>query len=269
LNIKSPQIPKIIYDTREKRPFKFSYFKIKKKRLITGDYTFAGWEKVIAIERKGCIKELFSNLSSRDRVRFKKNLLKLSKYPVRCIIVEDIKLQIKQKEQELEKWKNQLDKLYQDKAQTTINQENHIGDRDVLASKIKRLDGEVTAAKKRIEYLPYEINELKIKLQEAEKRETEIAKILPKQQQLVDDIIQMSKTLVDQLRVASDTNSKLKLLYQRYHNYQKETGKKLMPNSGVCSPSSSWLKCVFGILSQEVDGKRPHRTLGMGANMPL
>ena len=94
--------------------------------------------------------------------------------------------------------------------------EDGIGDYDILTSWINRLGGEITAAKKRIEFLPYEIKELKIKMQKAEKREAEIAKTLPKQQQLVDEIIQTSKTLVEQLKVANDTNNRLKLLHDSY-----------------------------------------------------
>jgi len=182
---------------------------------------------------------------------------------------DEIKQQINQKEKELEKWKAQLDRLFQEKAQTSGKLEDGIGDRDVLVSRINRLDGEISAAKSNIEFLPYQIKELKSKLLEAEMRETEIAKIIPKQQELVDEIVQASKLLVEQLRLAKNTNDELKLRFERYHIYRGETGKNLLPKKGVCSPSKSWLSCIYGVLSQEVEGKRPHRTLGIGANMPL
>ena len=180
---------------------------------------------------------------------------------------EDIKLQLKRKEEELEKWKSQLDKLFKQKAQTAIKREKGIGDKDVLASKIKRLDGEITAAKEKIEYLPFEIRELQTELQEVEKKEEEIAKIIPKQQQIVDDIIATSSWLVKHLLTAKQSNDKLKSLYVSYRAYEKDTGKKLLPNKGICSPSSTWLDSVYGTLSRELKGEIVARTLG--TNRPL
>lgn len=180
---------------------------------------------------------------------------------------EDIKLQLKRKEEELEKWKSQLDKLFRQKAQTAIKREKGIGDRDVLASKIKRLDSEITAAKEKIEYLPFEIQELQTELQAVEKRESEIQKIIPKQQQVTDEIIQTSEWLVKHLLTAKQSNDKLKRLYASYRAYEKDTGKKLLPNKGTCCPSSTFLNSVYETLSRELKGEIVARTLG--TNRPL
>jgi len=81
----------IIQDDREKKPWKLDpdHFKVKKKRLAVGDYTLEGWEDIIAIEKKGSIKELVTNLSNRYRPTFKKFLTKLERVPFKIIIIED------------------------------------------------------------------------------------------------------------------------------------------------------------------------------------
>jgi len=92
---KKKQLPmnfNIVYDDREKRPWTFlekDYGVMKKKRLKCGDYSIEGYEDCIAIEKKSGVGELFANLTGRYRETFKRFLKRLSKYPVKCIIVEN------------------------------------------------------------------------------------------------------------------------------------------------------------------------------------
>ncbi len=81
----------ILYDDRERKPWKIYslMFKFKRTRLKCGDYTIEGFEDIVAIEKKSGILELISNLSGKDRPRFKRFLEKLSKYPIKCIVIED------------------------------------------------------------------------------------------------------------------------------------------------------------------------------------
>ncbi len=54
----------ILTDTREKTPWDFSFFKAKQKftYVKAGDYTIAGLENIIMIERKKTVFELINNL---------------------------------------------------------------------------------------------------------------------------------------------------------------------------------------------------------------
>lgn len=81
----------IIQDDRERLPWKFlsAQWLVEVKRLAVGDYTVKGYESKIAIEKKSGFKELFANLTSNDRPRFERYLARLSKFPVKCIVVED------------------------------------------------------------------------------------------------------------------------------------------------------------------------------------
>jgi len=89
--LKPKKIPKsftIIMDDREKKAWDLPY-KIERKRLKTGDYTIRGFEKVIAIEKKSGLVELLNDLANGYRPTFERFLKRLSKYPVKVIIVED------------------------------------------------------------------------------------------------------------------------------------------------------------------------------------
>ena len=84
----------VLYDKREvgvgKKPWLFlaDYWAMKKVHLKTGDYTIEGLEKYIAIEKKSGINELLRDLAGSYRETFIRCLERLSKYPVKCIIVE-------------------------------------------------------------------------------------------------------------------------------------------------------------------------------------
>lgn len=82
--------PSLVYDDREKKRWKSSFYRTTKKRLKIGDYTFEGFEDIIRIERKYSLKELFQNLSGKSRKDFYVKIDKLSNFPVRCFIVEDL-----------------------------------------------------------------------------------------------------------------------------------------------------------------------------------
>lgn len=75
-------------DDRERKPWNLPY-PIKRKRLKTGDYTIKGFEDVIAIEKKSGLIELLNDLANGYRPTFIRFLKRLSKYPVKCIVVED------------------------------------------------------------------------------------------------------------------------------------------------------------------------------------
>lgn len=78
----------VIVDTREKEPYGFddSKFDVIQKALPAGDYSLAGRENQIAIERKSLIDYVHTLIQGRDR--FKKELQKLRTMPGSCIVVE-------------------------------------------------------------------------------------------------------------------------------------------------------------------------------------
>lgn len=78
----------MITDTREQRPWTFSGLPVEISRgtLPTGDYTVAGLEDHIAIERKSFADFLGSIGIGRDR--FKREMHRLRAYPCRALIIE-------------------------------------------------------------------------------------------------------------------------------------------------------------------------------------
>jgi ERCC4-type nuclease len=77
----------IVIDTREQRPYGFGdKVSIQRKALQTGDYSVAGLENEIAIERKS-LDDLIGSLSA-GRERFNKELERLKHYPVKAIVCE-------------------------------------------------------------------------------------------------------------------------------------------------------------------------------------
>lgn len=87
------QIPKptILIDTREQRPFNFSRFDNwcageQRVALETGDYSVAGMESVIALERKS-LPDLLMTLSH-NRSRFIRECERMMDYPHRAILIE-------------------------------------------------------------------------------------------------------------------------------------------------------------------------------------
>jgi hypothetical protein len=82
------QLPPVLYDKQEKRPWVLP-FKMKRVNLKTGDYSFEGFEDIIAIEKKSGLVELLNDLANDYRPTFERFLKRMSKYPVKCIVVED------------------------------------------------------------------------------------------------------------------------------------------------------------------------------------
>jgi ERCC4-type nuclease len=74
----------VLIDTREQRPYAFPG--ALRKTLATADYSVAGLEDVIAIERKALND--FLNCISRERDRFERELQRLQGFPYRALVVE-------------------------------------------------------------------------------------------------------------------------------------------------------------------------------------
>lgn len=75
----------IIIDTREQLPWEFGYHSTSNKKLDTGDYSIAGFEDVLAIERKRSVSEIANNLSEG---RFLDVLDRMSKIRYSFILLE-------------------------------------------------------------------------------------------------------------------------------------------------------------------------------------
>ena len=82
--------PTVIVDTREQNPFSFARFRgwfagIKHKALKVGDYSVAGLEDVVTVERKD-LPDLIHSFTS-DRPVFVERLRRMSRYPHRLLVV--------------------------------------------------------------------------------------------------------------------------------------------------------------------------------------
>ncbi|MHB9038634.1 MAG: ERCC4 domain-containing protein [Armatimonadota bacterium] len=78
----------VIVDTREQQGYSFpcERFVTVRQALPAGDYSLAGLERDVAIERKTL--EDFVHTVIRDRDRFRRELLKLAEYDRACVVVE-------------------------------------------------------------------------------------------------------------------------------------------------------------------------------------
>lgn len=81
-----PQDVTAVIDSREQMPFTLSPMKTVRGTLATADYSIAGLENVIAIERKS-LGDLISCIGA-ERERFEKEIQRLLAYPTRAVIVE-------------------------------------------------------------------------------------------------------------------------------------------------------------------------------------
>ncbi len=84
----------IIHDDREKDPWDQEYlgsgFILKQKRLKTGDYTIAGMDEILCIEKKSSWEELALNISiAVHRKNFEAELRRMMEYKVRLLIIHD------------------------------------------------------------------------------------------------------------------------------------------------------------------------------------
>ena len=75
----------IVIDTREQQPYTFSCATVE-HALDAGDYSIAGCESQIAVERKSLAD--FVRTVIHERQRFQSELEKLAEYTLACIVVE-------------------------------------------------------------------------------------------------------------------------------------------------------------------------------------
>lgn len=80
--------PTVIVDTREQAPYSFAPERIEvvRQALPAGDYSLAGAEAQVAVERKS-LEDLVSTLV-RGRERFRRELARLEGYQHACVVVE-------------------------------------------------------------------------------------------------------------------------------------------------------------------------------------
>lgn len=83
--VASPGIFTVVVDTREKRGYRFTC-PVEEKALPVGDYSVAGLEGMVVVERKG-FDDVYKCLSG-DRGRFEVQLRKLSKIPHRALVLD-------------------------------------------------------------------------------------------------------------------------------------------------------------------------------------
>ena len=75
-----------LIDTREKIPLELAPLRTEPATLTTGDYSLAGMERIISVERKS-LSDLLSCVGG-DRKRFDREVMRLLAYPVRLLVVE-------------------------------------------------------------------------------------------------------------------------------------------------------------------------------------
>ena len=100
---------KIIVDTREKDPILFTKHDFKKGTLKTGDYTIEGFEKEIAIERKGIGDACSTVLQGRDR--FKREMERAKKFKFFAIVIEGREQDLKNHIKKITKIRNKNKRL--------------------------------------------------------------------------------------------------------------------------------------------------------------
>lgn len=75
-----------ITDTREQTPFQFKELKTESQTLTTGDYSVAGFEQYICVERKS-LSDLISCITT-GRERFERELLRMKSYSKKIVVCE-------------------------------------------------------------------------------------------------------------------------------------------------------------------------------------
>lgn len=78
-----PNLPAVVQDTREQKPWAFKNVIIKK--LETGDYSLIGFEETHCVDRKGIITELAHNLTEK---RFERECMRMKSMDRAIIIAE-------------------------------------------------------------------------------------------------------------------------------------------------------------------------------------
>jgi ERCC4-type nuclease len=84
----NPGLPTIITDTREQLEYTFDprLAASERRTLPAGDYSVAGLEGVVAVERKSLDDFVSTVIHSRER--FHRELRKLTEYRAACVVVE-------------------------------------------------------------------------------------------------------------------------------------------------------------------------------------
>ena len=84
----NPGLPTILTDTREQEPYSFDprLAATERRALPAGDYSVAGLEGVVAVERKSLDDFVSTVIHSRER--FRNELRKLESYRAACVVVE-------------------------------------------------------------------------------------------------------------------------------------------------------------------------------------
>lgn len=75
-----------ICDTREQIPLDLAPLRVIRGTLTTGDYSIAGMENIVSLERKS-LDDLLGCIGA-DRERFDREVQRLLAYPVRALLVE-------------------------------------------------------------------------------------------------------------------------------------------------------------------------------------
>lgn len=78
--------PTIVIDTREQSPYEFPSRTTVRKALPAGDYSLAGLECQVSVERKTLNDFVQTVIGKRER--FRRELLKLAAYDRACVVVE-------------------------------------------------------------------------------------------------------------------------------------------------------------------------------------
>ena len=81
-----PEEVTAVVDTREQTPLDLSPLQTAASTLTTGDYSLAGLEGIVAVERKS-LDDLLACVG-RERARFDREVQRLLAYPTRCLVVE-------------------------------------------------------------------------------------------------------------------------------------------------------------------------------------
>jgi ERCC4-type nuclease len=78
----------VVVDTREQEPYSFDprLAAVERRALTAGDYSVAGLENTVAVERKSL--DDFVSTVIHGRERFRRELRKLTGYRAACVVVE-------------------------------------------------------------------------------------------------------------------------------------------------------------------------------------
>lgn len=85
--------PVVLVDTREQAPLRFTRLRSERATLATGDYSFAGGENQLCIERKS-IPDFVACCMGQNRERFFRELQRMSGFAFRRLLIVGTELEI-------------------------------------------------------------------------------------------------------------------------------------------------------------------------------